>query len=496
LADAARTEPSRSLPPAWIAGALALSVLLGVAVGAVPLLAYLIIALACVVIAVVSIERLAVLVFWTLPYMVANVPTGSFTLKLPEVVGYLFCTAFFARALIRKERVTLPSGTIQLILYLCALTVAALLAPPVPTPFMSDISSTDRNSPTLRPLSIVIWLGLSWMMIVALYNVLGGKPQLLWKCAKAHILSGGLAAVISVGIYVIAMRGMTFTNVSQGSVARSLVTESGEGFRLAGVAYEPLFLAFYLQTVIPITTVALLVYPKWIPRWLSAICLLAQLTALLLTVSAGGWAGATLALLLLIPARLIGRIPRRVRLAFLTGAVVLAGVVGVVIVSQQSFLSVATSAANKILAGSDPIRQGEFDAGINMFMERPLTGMGPGLASYHFPRYHPRMWRQVPTSIPEVNNLYLNELACGGLLGFILFGWLLIMSAAVPLRALLRHGPHRVPILTALSASLVGCMVQYMSLNALFLIYFCVIVGLTFAVARAAEAGALEPAAR
>ena len=102
----------------------------------------------------------------------------------------------------------------------------------------------------------------------------------------------------------------------------------------------------------------------------------------------------------------------------------------------------------------------------------------------------------LPEGLPEVNNLYLNELATSGIIGFVLFGCMLLKGASVPLRPLLRWGPRRVPVLTALSASLIGCLVQYMSLNPLFLIYFCVAVGLTFAAARAAEAGALEPIER
>lgn len=493
MAVAVVNEPGRGLPRGWVVAGLALSILLGAAVGVFPLFAFLFIALAVVIISVISLERLAILFFWTLPYMVANLPTGSFTLKLPEVFGYLFATAFFARALIRKEKVALPPATLQLICYLGALALAAALAPNIPGPFMGKIASTDRNSPTLRPLSIIIWIGLSWMVVIALYNLVGSQPKLLWKCARAHVLSGGLAAAISLIIYVLALRGFRVVNVASGDLGRNLVTDSGEGLRLAGVAYEPLFLAFYLQTVIPITAVAMLAYPKWIPRWVCAVSLLAQVMAMLLTVSSGGWAGALLALALLIPARLISRIPRRARIGILAGTMVVLGMALMVAVAQQSFTTIATNAAGKILGGGDRVRQAEWTAGYRMFAARPLTGFGPGLTSYHFPEYHPGMWSMVLSGLPEVNNLYLNELASSGIIGFALFGLLLLKGVTVPLRQLVRWRPYRVPILTALSASLVGCLVQYMSLNPLSLIYFCAVVGLTYAAARAAEAGELEP---
>jgi O-antigen ligase len=370
--------PLREIPRSWVAAGLMAAFLLGAAIGAVPLLAFLAIAIASVVIAVVALDRLAILVFWTLPYMVANLPTGSFTLKVPEVVGYLFATAFLARSLIRRERIVLPPATLQLIAYLAALVLAALFAPPVPSPYLGGVMAYDRNSPAFRPMSIVIWIGLSWLLVIALYNVVGSRPKLLWKCVRAHVLSGGGAAIVSLTIYVLALRGVNLVNTASGGLGRSLVTESGEGFRLAGVAYEPLFLAFYLQTVIPITAVALLAYSNWIPRWISGLCLGAQLMAMMLTVSAGGWMGALVGLLLLWPARLGRRLSRKAQLGLFAGFASVISLIVFVAIAQKDFSRIASGAAGKILSGGDRVRAGEWEAGMRMFEARPLTGMGPG----------------------------------------------------------------------------------------------------------------------
>jgi O-antigen ligase len=426
--------------------------------------------------------------------MVANLPTGSFTIKVPEVVAYLFAAAFFARAIVRKERVVLPPATAQLFWYLSALMLATVLAPPIPDPFLGGILPTDRNSPGFRPLSIIIWLGLSWMVVVAFYNFVGTRPRLLWRCARAHIISGGVASIISLAIYVLALKGIRVVNVASGDIGRNLVTDAaGEGLRLAGVAYEPLFLAFYLQTVIPITLVALLVYPEWLPRWLSGLCLFVMVMALLLTISAGGISGVLLAMVLLLPTRLIRRVPRSSKIKLSVAMVALAAVALYVALSQRSYTNIALYAATKVTGGGDTYRKAEWTAGYRMFLERPWTGMGPGLASYHFPKYHPWMQSQAIKGLPDVMNLYMNELAIGGVIGFLALGCLVFKAASVPLRQLLRWRPHRVPVLSALSASLAGCMVQYMSLNQLFIVYLCAAVGLMFAAARAAEMGALEP---
>jgi O-antigen ligase len=290
--------------------------------------------------------------------------------------------------------------------------------------------------------------------------------------------------------------GVRLVNVASGDLGRNLVTDTaGEGFRLAGVAYEPLFLAFYLQTVIPLTLVALLAYPNWLPRWLTGLCLLAQIMAMLLTISAGGLTGLALAMMLLIPTRLMRRVPRRSKIKLACGLVLIASIALGIALSQKSYTNIALYAVTKVTSGGDQYRKAEMAAGYHMFLDRPLTGMGPGLTGYHFPRYHPWMNSQAVRGLPDVMNLYMNELAIGGLIGFFAFGCLVIKAASVPLKQLLRWRPHCVPVLTALSASLIGCMVQYMSLNQLFMVYLSAAVGLAFAASRAAESGALEPVA-
>src|SRR5579872_1836106 len=216
----------------WLLLAVAL---LGAAVGLFPPLAFLIVAVAALVIAALNLERLGVLLFWTLPYMVVNLPTGVFTLKLPEVVAYLFAAAFAARALLRRERIQLPPATLQVLLYLAVMGISAACSPPVPIPYQADVTAFDRNAPHLRSLSLVIWLSLSWLVVTGLYNVVGGRSALFDRCVRAHVLSGGLASLISIGIYVLALRGIELTNVGGQGVARPLAPLAGTTFRLAGV---------------------------------------------------------------------------------------------------------------------------------------------------------------------------------------------------------------------------------------------------------------------
>ncbi len=468
--------------------ALCLLVLTAAAVGRLPILAFLVIAVCGVVIATRWLDQLCVLAFWTLPYMVVNMPTGVFTLKLPEVVAYLLAASFFARVILQKKPLSIPPLTPLVMVYLAILALAAACGPMVAEPFKGAVAPYDRNSPNFRSLSIVIWLGLSWMVVIALYHHIGRRPDLYWRCIRAHILAGGLASLISLGMYVAALQGIKFQDLGGAGIMRSLVPQSGDVLRLAGVAYEPLFLAFYLLTVIPITLAALLFWHVLLPRWLTTCCLLLQALAMILTFSAGGWAAIVIGLLLMIPLILKGNIPRRVLLTVAAGALAVLLSVATIFVIFEEYLTIITRITEKI-AGADQVRQGEWAAGIGIFRDNILLGVGPGMAGYHFPRYHPLLQSQITTgSVPEVTNLYLMALTETGILGFIALISCWIGGAAVLIRAILKRGVGRNPGVYSLGCSLAACAIQYLSLNPLFLIYFCVTVGLALAGARLAEA--------
>lgn len=465
---------------------LLLLALIAVAVGRLPILAFLVIAVCGVVLATRWLDQLCILSFWTLPYMVVNMPTGAFTLKLPEVVAYLLAASVFARSILQKKPLSLPPMTPLVMIYLAILALAAACGPMVAEPFRGAVAPYDRNSPNFRSLSIVIWLGLSWMVVIALYHWIGRRPDLYWRCIRAHILGGALASLISLGMYTAALRGVQLQNLGGAGITRSLVPQSGDVLRLAGVAYEPLFLAFYLLTVIPITLAALLFWHTLLPRWLTAWCLLLQAAAMTLTFSAGGWAGLTVALLLMIPLLRKGNIPRRVLLGLMGGSLVvlLAGVA--IFVIFEEYLTIITRIIEKI-TGADQVRQGEWAAGYGIFQDHILLGVGPGMAGYHFPRYHPLLQSQITTgSVPEVTNLYLMALTETGILGFSALIACWIAGATLLMRAILKRGVGRNPGVYALGCSLAACAIQYMSLNPLFLIYFCVTVGLALAGARLA----------
>src|SRR5205085_5475118 len=80
---------------------LAVIVATGFAVANYLPLGFVVIALCIMVLATRFVDLLPMALFWTLPYMIVNTPTGAFTLKLPEAVAYIFATGAATRAFLR-----------------------------------------------------------------------------------------------------------------------------------------------------------------------------------------------------------------------------------------------------------------------------------------------------------------------------------------------------------------------------------------------------------
>lgn len=478
---------SRPWPIVSILVIAAIMLLTGAAVAWFTPLGFLVMGLAIVVIAVRVVEPLSVIMFWTLPYMVANLPTGAFTLKLPEAVAYIFASAAVLRAFLRRERWSMPPATAAALLFLAVCLISTAWEPAAPIPFLGAVRPTDRNSPAFRSMSEIIWMALSWLVVVAAYNVVGRSPELFRKCVKAHCLGGGLAAFISLAMFFLAFVGLHLHSGGAGRI-RNLVTQSGDFFRLAGVAYEPLFLAFYLITVIPVTLAVLILRPTWLPRRWTAAALTAQSIAMLMTFSAGGLCGLAVAgALMAILFRKV-ELPKATVRRLATGAItfIVVGIVAAVVVG--GILDLVQRTLNKVTHVSTSDRAGEFEAGIGEFERYPILGAGPGMSNYHFPQFNPTIQNEEEGGgVYEVNNIVLGTMGEVGLVGLIALAFTVIDCLRVLGTSILRRTPEKVPMLAALTASLIGCAIQGLSVgfNTLSLIYLTGLLSLTMVAYRA-----------
>ena len=468
----------------------------GAAIGLSSTFALLLLAAVPVLLAVRRVNTLALVLLWTLPYMSVNLPTGSFTLKLSDAPAYLFAVAWGVRAIWRRDRVAWPPASVPVLVYLAALALSTMFSPVIPPIFRGDLAWPNRNAPELRSLSLIIWLGLSWLVVVGLYNVLGKSPKAYRRGVRVHILSSGVACLISLGMYVLALHGYHFTENSGG---RDLVFDSGANagdyLRLAGVSYEPLFLGFYLITTIPVTLTVLLMRPDWLSPWILRAVLALQCLTMFLTFSAGGWAGLFVVLVLLFP-MLRPFVSRRSWAVLALGTVLSVALCAAALVTHPKWQSIGTTIGTKVFQGGDDIRKAQWRVGYALIADYPVLGVGPGMARFYFSRYHQTIRSQPKSDDYEINNAYINVFAESGVVGFAAFFWCALAGVGALALAIKRFGMANVPVLTALSASLVGCATQYASMNALFLIYFPVLIGLTVAGARLAHTDAERLPAR
>jgi O-antigen ligase len=340
---------------------------------------------------------------------------------------------------------------------------------------------------------MIIWEVLSWFVVVAFYNVIGDKPGLLRKAICAHIRSAAVASIIGLVLYVLAFCGVHVHSFSN-TETRSLAPESNWGFfRLAGVAYEPLFFGFYLGVSIPVTLAVRQFRPNWMPKWQVAGSLLVQSAAMFLTFSAGGWASLLISLTVFTywtrdrNRRFTAREKGRIAAVVAISAIVMAGL----ILTIQPLADKIQGTVEKVTGGGDNVRKGEWAVGWGIAQDYPFLGCGPGMANYLFPKYHPTMLSQsMAPGVNEVNNVYLGTLAESGIVGLVALCWCALTGLWVLVAALRRYGYRNAPILAALTASLLGCAIQYMSIGptTLILIYFVDVAGLALAATRPSPA--------
>ena len=142
------------------------------------------------------------------------------------------------------------------------------------------------------------------------------------------------------------------------------------------------------------------------------------------------------------------------------------------------------SAIQKITSGGYKARDDENLAGMRIWENHFWLGAGPGMTPFHFLWYHPAAYTE-DQALQHLRQQPVHQHAGRtGILG--LMAWLAcgIVRRGLLVRVVLRCGPSRVPVLTALAITLLGCAIQYWETQNLFLIYFPALVGLAVAGAR------------
>jgi putative inorganic carbon (HCO3(-)) transporter len=283
---------------------------------------------------------------------------------------------------------------------------------------------------------------------------------------KAAALQGLIKLTLNVLVFLLMARVMRRSPLRTGLIAVYLLTAlvvSAYGLRqwffgaealatwvdptsnLAGTTRvysylgNPNLLAGYLLPAVAFSGAAVFAWPRWAPKALAGVMLLANAACLVLTFSRGGWLGfvaACGALLILLVQFWSLKFPpfwRRWALPLLIGtgtAVVIAAVV---------VLDPLRDRVMTIFAGrsdsSNNFRINVWAAVVDMIKARPVLGIGPGNDAFN--AVYPFFQRPRYTAL-SAYSIFLETLVEAGIIGFVAFLWLLTVTVGQGWRALQR----------------------------------------------------------
>ncbi|PPT11054.1 hypothetical protein CKA32_003840 [Geitlerinema sp. FC II] len=204
---------------------------------------------------------------------------------------------------------------------------------------------------------------------------------------------------------------------------------TAEATRIYSYLGNPNLLAGYLIPAVAFSLAAVFVWQRWTAKALAVTMLAVNSTALVLTLSRGGWIGFVAALFvfaLLLVNWWSDRLPQRWRkwaIPTVLGASVL--VVGLAVVSVPTLRDRAAS----IFAGredsSNNFRLNVWAAVVDMIRDRPLIGIGPGNDAFN--KVYPLFMRPKYTALSAYSVL-LEITVETGFIGLFCFLWLLLVT--------------------------------------------------------------------
>lgn len=191
---------------------------------------------------------------------------------------------------------------------------------------------------------------------------------------------------------------------------------------------NPNLLAGYLIPAVMLSGAAIFAWPRWMPKLLAVVALLANTACLILTFSRGGWLGfvaSGFVLLVLCVQFWSIRFPpfwQRWALPVLIGgsAAGLVLAVGALAPLRDRVMSIFAGRSDS----SNNFRLNVWMAVIDMIKARPLLGIGPGNDAFN--QIYPLFQRPKYTAL-SAYSIFLEIAVEAGLLGLTIFAWLLMV---------------------------------------------------------------------
>ncbi len=396
--------------------------------------------------------------FYNIPAVIAG---ASFVLLIIPIMNYLF---------VKRELLILDQILLLMVMYAIALMISG-----VASGRMAD--ALDR---------IISFLVEGLILYFLVVNAVRNYSQLR-KATWALILSGVLMGSLSMYQELTKSYHNQFGGLAQvkesviGTGETDMFGRKVKRQRLAGPIGSKNRYAQIMVVLLPLAFFRLLGEKKRSLRWFAAISCIPILAGALLTFSRG--AGITIFLLLVIMTFL-----RYIKLwQFVLAMALAVGVVFVVVPDYvyRTYKAIEglTSVASAHVEEADASVRGRATVGLaalQMFLDHPILGVGPGLSQAYMIEYSKEGFREIDTE-RRAHNMYLEELADTGIVGFTLFMAIIfyVLFSLARLRRRYKDAyPEMAMLATGYLLGLVGYLLTAVFLHLSYVRYFWVIIAL------------------
>lgn len=469
------TPSSRWLVILFAILAIAIGALVGMAVGISPSIYLLFAAALFLVIVLLTFANLefGLLVFIVLTYLrISDIAVHNYGApSLARIFIAILLGAIFLRWAVSGN---LPKGWIKpavLVLAYALVIFGSIL-------YAADIASAEASASDY-------WKdGLITILVVALIQKKGTFRNVIW----ALILAGLFVASISVYQY----NTGTFDNTYWGFAEAPLLNLVGqtEGNRVAGPIGDPNFYAQILVVLVPIAINRMVYEKRALLKVIAGLAVLVITLAILYTYSRG----AIIALIAALIALAFYRPPRLPLVGIFVAMAFTA-----MLLMPDAFIDRMGTLTN-ILSGEQDTRSeisirgraSEMLSAWYMFVDHPILGVGADNYPVNYQTYARKLGLDNRATLREPHNLFLEVAAETGLLGLLVFGYILFYLFGCIARArsgFLQLGDHQfADMIGAFSAGLIGYLAAAMFIHGAYPRYFWLLAGIAMALPQVLQA--------
>ena len=378
-------------------------------------------------------------------------------------VGFLVLVIFVRRFIFKDEF----HGWVQLALLLTSYGLLGSLS----LLYVSDFDEAYLDLIDFLKDALIV------ILIVMIISRWESFRSMIWVLLAAGLLMGCIS--------VFQRLTGTFTNIYWGF--GSAINSSDVGYRLAGPIKDPNTFAQILVVLIPLALERYQNEKNLFLKLVAVVTLLILVFTITFTYSRGGF----LALFVAVVVWLIKRppSPQVVTLIIAAGILVLRMLPSNYterILSLSAFIPGSTSfvTSDQSFRG----RSSENLVAINMFLDHPITGIGPGNYSVYYQEYSRQLGIDPRRSSRSAHSLYLEVLAERGLPGIFIFGLIFYLTVRGLLRSemllLKANDKSMADIPVAVLASFIGYMTSALFLHGAYIRYYWVLMGIAWAVTK------------